>query len=126
MVAKEFLRQRVAPLQFRRRGLWELDGANCRMRHHELPIAESTLDYATWVLFRSGPIPDLHGEIRPIYDRSRKTRRSILSAMPHFDCEGLVVGASPGEAGAGSGGHEGGPSREAGASEDAVLRGDVA
>ena len=126
MVVKEFLCQHVAPLKFYRRGLWELDGADCRMRLRELPIADSTLDYATWVLFGLWQIHDLHGEIRPLYNRSRKTRRSILSAMPHFDCEGLIVGAIPREDGAGSGGHEVGPSREAGASEDATPRGDVA
>ena len=70
MVAKEFLRQRVAPLQFRKQGLWELEGADSRMRLRDLPVDEATLNHATWVLFGSREIPDLHGELRPLYDRS--------------------------------------------------------
>ena len=59
MVAKEFLRQCVTPLQFRKRGLWELEGADSRMRLRGLPIDEVTLNHATWVLFGSREIPGI-------------------------------------------------------------------
>ena len=83
------------------------------------------LGYTSWVLFGSGEIPDLHGEIRPLYDRSRKTRGSILSAMPQFDCEGLVEGAVPEEAGVGGGGREEGAPSEPGAGEAKGARGET-
>ena len=46
--------------------------------------------------------------------------------MPPFDCEGLVEGASLGEASTGCSGREGGPPREAVAGEDAVPHGEAA
>ena len=99
-------------------GLWELEGASDRIRLRGLSVDEAMLGYASWVLFGSGKILDLHGEIRPLYDRSRKTRKSIMSAMPQFDYEGLVEGAVLGEAGVCGGIHEGGSLSEPGAGED--------
>ena len=61
-----------------------------RMRLRDLPVDEATLNHATWVLFGSREIPDLHGELRPLYDWWQGTRESILLAMPEFDYEGLV------------------------------------
>ena len=116
----EDLRQRVAPLQFRKWCLWELEGADSRMRLRGLPVDEATLNHATWVLFGSREIPDLHGELRPLYDRSQGTCESILLAMPKFDCEGLVEEAVSKETGAGSNGgeHEEGASVETGAGKN--------
>ena len=56
----------------------------------------------------------------------RKTRGSILSAMPQFDCEGLVEGAVLGEAGVGGGGREEGAPSEPGAGEAEGTRGETA
>ena len=55
-----------------------------------LPVDEATLNHASWVLFGSREILDLHGELCPLYDWSQGTRESILLTMPEFDCEGLV------------------------------------
>ena len=56
------------------------------MRLLGLPVDEVMLNHATWVLFGSREIPDLHGKLRPLYDRSWGTRESILRAMSEFDC----------------------------------------
>ena len=92
------------------RGLWELKGADNRMRLCGLPVSEATPNYATWVLFGSEEFLGLHGEICPLYDRSRRTHESNLLAMPELNYEGLIEGATPEEAGVGgdSGAHEAG------------------
>ena len=91
MVVKEFLRQRVAPLQLHSRALWTLEGVEDPLWLHASLLDEATLSYSTKVLFGAGDIPNPSGVIRPLYMRSQKMRDAILSVMPEFTPLGLPV-----------------------------------
>jgi hypothetical protein len=87
MLVKEFLTQRLAPLQVHSRPMWEFQGAEDDIRLCSGSLTGEELDKAMHALLEKDPgdLPEAH---IPLYHRV--DRAALVTAMPVFNELGLV------------------------------------
>jgi hypothetical protein len=95
MVAKEFVRRRIAPPQDHRRKMWTFTGDGDKMMLHPTGLLVPTIDEAMKTLFAEVGVPDLTFAVAPLY--RLQAREDILAAMPRFDQWGLRPMGQEGE-----------------------------
>jgi hypothetical protein len=83
MIAEEFLRRRIAPLQEHQRRIWEFTGEGDTMMLHPLYLGDDVVRAALKALFATDDVPDLHLAATPLYHLPE--RHAILKEMSSFD-----------------------------------------
>jgi hypothetical protein len=87
LLAREFVRQRLAPLQARSRPLWTFRGAGDELSLHPAAMTDEELSKVVHVLLDKDPGGLPEGVI-PLYDRADGA--AVAAAQPVFDARGLV------------------------------------
>ena len=88
MVVKEFVRQRVAPLQRHSRPMWDLAGVEDPMRLQRPLLTAGTLSMVLKLLTGVSEPADLPGDGCLLYQCSNKA--AFVGQMPLFDESGLL------------------------------------
>ena len=89
---REFLAQRVAPLQVHSRPLWMLRGADDDLRVNSAALADEELVAALRLLV-GDDVEGLEGAPAPLF--LRDNWQQVVDAMPTFDGPGLVPAVPP-------------------------------
>ena len=97
MVAAEYLRQCVAPLQEHSRPVWTLVSTADDIRLSNRGLDAAAVDAATRALFGAEGVEKPSGEVRPLYKRKQSLRDQIRQEMPAFNARGLEGVALPQE-----------------------------
>jgi hypothetical protein len=109
LLAREFVRQRLAPLQAHSRPLWTFRGAGDELSLHPTAMTDEELSKVVHVLLDKDPGGLPEGVI-PLYDRTDGA--AVAAAQPVFDARGLVPlvssHAPPPSASSSNGSDEGG------------------
>ena len=92
MIVREFLTQRLAPLQAHSRPMWDLKGAEDDLRLHRGDLTSEELGKAVQILLGKDPgcLPAAH---LPLYHRD--DRAALAASMPDFNERGLVLSGPP-------------------------------
>ena len=91
MVARDFTRRRIAPLQWHSEPMWEYTGPMDRMRLCEDDFTLEVLNTVMETLFTSAAIPSpATDEARPLFIFAEETVREHRSLLPRFDEWGIV------------------------------------
>jgi hypothetical protein len=92
LLVKEFLKQRIAPLQARSRPLWSLRDWDDKLRLHSTALTDEELNRIMHVLLERdhGELPD--GFV-PLYNREGGA--GVAAGMPEFNEWGLVPPTNP-------------------------------
>ena len=88
MVVKEFVRQRVAPLQRHSRSMWDLAGVEDPMRLQKTSLTAGTLSMVLELLTGESEPADLPGDGCLLYQCSNKT--AFMGQMPLLNEWGLL------------------------------------
>ena len=83
MVAAEFLRQRVAPLQHHSARMWALNSNSASLRLELAMLPPDAIAAAVRLLLGVGQVPPLPPMATPLYDVPEA--EDTLGRMPHFD-----------------------------------------
>ena len=91
MVAKDFTRRRIAPLQWHSEPIWAYTGIEDRMRLDAENHTPEVLDKIMEQLFTSVAIPaSAADDARPLFTFGEETMREHRSLLPRFDEWGIV------------------------------------
>jgi hypothetical protein len=92
LLAREFVRQRLAPLQAHSRPLWTFRGAGDELSLHPIAMTDEELSKVVHVLLDKDP-GGLPEGIIPLYDRTDGA--AVAAAQPVFNTRGLIPLTSP-------------------------------
>ena len=91
MVARDFTRRRIAPLQWHSEPMWEYAGPMDRMRLCEDDFTPEVLNTVMGTLFTSAAIPaPANNEAQPLFNYTEETALELRRGLPVFDEWGLV------------------------------------
>jgi hypothetical protein len=97
MVALEFIRRRIAPLQAHSQPMWLYAGARDRMRLHEASITKDEARNIIHTLFTSPNIPKPASDsAEPLYFFEEGSVLQFVEGMPQFGPRGLLVDGQAG------------------------------
>ena len=92
MVALEFVRRRIAPLQAHSQPMWLYSGVKDGMRLHEASILREQAKSIVDTLFTSPNIPKPKNDnAEPLYRFELESRLEFVEKMPEFGPRGLLV-----------------------------------
>ena len=90
MVAAEFVRRRIAPLQAHKKAMWAYSGPTDSLRLHLSDHRPAVVEVILGGLFVNPEVPErVHVAIRPLFEVPDK-RRAILTDAPAFTPLGLA------------------------------------
>ena len=90
MVAEDFVRRRIAPLQAHTKPVWMYSGPADPMRLHHSSHTPDVVTFILGTLFVAPEIPAPGTELlRPLHQLTPKKRLAVLEMMPEFTPEGL-------------------------------------
>ena len=91
MVAKDFTKRRIAPLQWHSEPMWAYTGMDDVMRLYGDRFAPEVLDRIMGTLFTSPSIPASANNVaQPLFNYDEETMLELRRGMPVFDEWGLV------------------------------------
>ena len=90
IVARDFTRRRIAPLQERSEPVWRYSGRSDPMRLCTDNLAVEVLDSVMGILFTTPAIPAPTDDTRPIFQFTEEGMREYLASLPKFDEWGIM------------------------------------